>query len=128
MKLSGNDVTENILVIVSAFAPTNRIEANHKVPPEAISDFQNKLADRSIWLIKPNFEYLRVFFNAESDVAVSERSGFREQIAKQYQAVIAPYDDFGYVRETPIELVFDSRERFDRVYKGNWFGYDRDNP
>lgn len=118
-------VTDNIFVVVAAFAPTTRIEANHRVPPEAVIAFQHELAEPAIWLVQPYFESLRVFFFTEDQMAAAEHSGIRERIATSYQAVIAPYDEFGYVREMPIEPVFDSRERFERVYKGNWQSYDR---
>lgn len=121
-------VTENIFVIVTAFAPTTRIEANEKVPPEAIFAFQFDLADPSIWLIRPHFESLRVFFHTDAQLAASEHSGIRTRIAERYRAVVAPYDEFGYVGEMPIVPVFDSLERFERDYRGSWQGYDRDNP
>lgn len=120
-------VTENMFVIVSAFAPLTRIEANHQVPPEAVVAFQHQLTMPSVWLIQPHFENLRVFFHSNDQLAQSESSGIRQRIAKEYEAVIAPYDEYGYVREMPIQPVFDSRERFEQVYKGSWWGYDRDN-
>jgi hypothetical protein len=120
-------VTDHISVVVTAFAPTARIEANHNVPPEAIFAFQHELAEPAIWLIKPHFEVLRVFFHTNDQLAASEHTGIRERITQSYQAVIAPYDEFGYVKEMPIEPVFDTRARFEGVYKGNWQGYDRDN-
>lgn len=121
-------VTENIFVVVTAFAPTARIEANHKVPPEAVLAFQRELAEPAIWLIKPRLGVLRVFLHTNDQLAALEHTSIRERITQSYQAVIAPHDEFGYVKEMPIEPVFDTRERFESAYRGNWQGYDRDNP
>lgn len=120
-------VTENILVVLAAFAPVTREEANGKVPPEAIFAFQQHLADPAIWLMQPRGSALRVFFLTDAQLAASERSGIRGRITEGYRAVVAPYDEFGYVREEPIEPLFDSRERFERDYHGNWQGYYHDN-
>lgn len=120
-------VTENIFVILAAFAEVERVVANEKVPPGAVFAFQHALADPSIWLMQPRGPALRVFFHTDSQLAASEQSGIRDRIAKGYQAVVAPYDEFGYVREEPIEPLFDSRERFERDYKGSWQGYYHDN-
>lgn len=119
--------TEDIFVILAAFAEVERAVANGKVPPEAVFGFQHSLADPSIWLMQPRGGVLRVFFHTDAQLAASEQSGIRAKIATGYQAVVAPYDEFGYVREEPIEPLFDSRERFERDYQGSWQGYYHDN-
>lgn len=120
--------TENIFIIVSAFAPGARSEANHRVSQEAIFQFQSNLAEPSIWLMQPRFTNLRVFFHTDAQLAASEHSPVRAAIAERYKPIVEPFDEFGYVREDPIVPVYDSWERFQRIYKGNWQGYDRDNP
>jgi hypothetical protein len=64
-------VTDNIFVVVSAFAPTTRIEANESVPPSAISALQHELAEPAIWLIQPRFDYLRVFLHTDEQRAAA---------------------------------------------------------
>lgn len=121
-------VTENISVIVSSFAPTARVEANESVPPGAISVLQRELAAPEIWLLQPRFDYLRVFLHTDDQLAAVEESDLRSKIVDRYRDVIEAYDQFGYAKEEPIQPVFASRERLEKVYQGNWQGYDRDNP
>jgi hypothetical protein len=71
---------------------------------------------------------LRAYRGDFRSLAGLEPTGIRERITQSDQAVIAPYDAFEYVKEMPIEPVFDTRERFEGVYNGNWQGYYRDNP
>ncbi|UPT62540.1 MAG: hypothetical protein M0D54_19655 [Hyphomonadaceae bacterium JAD_PAG50586_4] len=75
-------VTENIFVILAAFAEVERVVANEKVPPEAVFAFQHSLADPSIWLMQPRGGALRVFFHTDSQLAASEQSGIRDKIAE----------------------------------------------
>lgn len=121
-------VTENLRVVISAFAPIARIQANHCVSREAATQFQLDLADPTIWLVQPHWSHLRVFYTTDAERVAAERAGAAENIKELYRAVVEPFDDYGYVREQPITPVFDSRERFERLYRGNWQAYDRDNP
>jgi hypothetical protein len=121
-------VTDNIFVIVSSFAPTTRAEANESVPPDAIFALVRELAEPTIWIIQPRFDYLRVFLHTDEQLVAAEKSDLRNRIVDRYRRFIEPYDQFGYVKEEPIQPVFASRERFENVYLGSWQGYDRDNP
>jgi hypothetical protein len=42
-----------------------------------------------------------------------------------YAEMISAHDDFGYFRRKPAQVIFDSKENFEREYRGNWFNYDR---
>jgi hypothetical protein len=118
-------VTTDMFAYGFAFETAARIEANWKVSAAERAAAQARLADPSIWLLHTQFEYLTVFFQTEDQVRGSERSDIRERCAHEYAKVIAPYDEFGYVARRPIELLFDSRENFEKKYGGSWFAYDR---
>ncbi|MBK8543224.1 MAG: hypothetical protein IPL62_06425 [Caulobacteraceae bacterium] len=119
-------MTEDIFVILAALAEvavrwlTRRFRQRQFLPFNTASPTRRSA-------LQPRGGVLRVFFHTDAQLAASEQSGIRGKIAKGYQAVVAPYDEFGYVREEPIAPLFDSRERFERDYQGSWQGYYHDN-
>ena len=46
-------------------------------------------------------------------------------ITEKYFKIIQKYDEFGYVIPENLNIIFDSKENFDTIYKSSWFYYYR---
>jgi hypothetical protein len=117
--------TDELFVIFSAFEPVARVEANWKVTRAELGQLQIALDDPTIWLIRPSWDHVVFFFFTDAQLRTSEDSDIRTLCADGYSKVLSQYDEFGYFKERPISVHFDSKENFDTKYQGNWFYYDR---
>ena len=117
--------TDELFVIFSAFEPVARVEANWKVTRAQLGQLQIGLDDPTIWLIRPSWDHVVFFFYTDAQLQTSEESDIRTLCADGYSKLLGQYDEFGYFREQPISVFFDSKENFDTKYQGNWFYYDR---
>lgn len=116
---------EKLFVIFDSFEPAARREANGRMTVEHIRAVERLLESSSIWKIRPGFGTAVVFFHTEAQRRMAEGTEFRQRCRDVYMAFLLPFDEFGYFKETPIDLIFDSRENFDKAYQGSWFAYDR---
>jgi hypothetical protein len=117
--------TDELFVIFGAFEPVARVEANWKVTREELSQLQTALDNPAIWLIRPSWDHVVFFFCTDAQLRTSEDADIRTLCADGYSKLLSQYDEFGYFREQPISVYFDSKENFDGKYQGNWFYYDR---
>lgn len=126
LKAARNDLfdTGNLLVIFSDFEGVARIEANAKIKEIELERLRRKLGPDRIWAIHPMLGGVDVFFYADSDLQ-GPVDGLKKRFAKEYAALIAQHDEFGYLKRRPIEPVFSSKETFDRDYKSSWCNYYR---
>jgi hypothetical protein len=117
--------TDNLFVIFCAFEPVARIEANWNVTEEQLGQLKAALDNPTIWKIRPSWGHVVFFFHTDTQLRASEESGLRTLCADSYSKLLSQYDEFGYFREQPISVVFDSKENFDTKYQSSWFYYDR---
>lgn len=122
-KLSDFD-TNDLFVTYSSFEHVARCEANGKVSDEDLFHLKRSLADLHIWEVKPDFDVVTFFFETDNQLADSEENGARRICENLYRNILSRYDEFGYLRERPIEVSFYSHQSFNRVYH-NWFSWSR---
>lgn len=116
---------EGLFAIFVAFEGVARTEANSQVTEADLAKLKAKLAGAALWLIRPSWDQVVFFFETDSALRASEASGLRKRCAEAYAELVSRYDEFGYLHDRPLSVVFDSKENFDKVYKGSWFNYDR---
>lgn len=117
---------QRVLVIFTCFERVARTEANWRVTDDDADRLMRALNRSDLWKIRRNFEDAAFFFYTEAQAEAAEVSGAKAVFSEAYAAVVAPYDEFGYLAKRPIPVRLDSKENFESVYKGNWFYYDRD--
>lgn len=112
-----------LFVIFTEFEPLARWEANSAITSR-MPAIQEAIADSRLWTIHQQFEGATVMLHTEAQL---ERftSLDRRRYQDAYMAALLPHDEFGYFRTHPIELAFDSRERFDRDFQSSWYFYNR---
>jgi hypothetical protein len=116
--------TDELFVIFSAFEPVARVEANWKVTRKQLSQLKRVLDNPAIWQIRPSWDHVVFLFYKDAQLRTSEDSD-RTLYADSYSKLLDQYDEFGYFREQPISVFFDSKENFDANYQGNWYYYNR---
>lgn len=119
------DSLEGLFAIFVAFEGVARTEANRQVTEADLASLKSKLVGADLWLIRPSWDQVVFFFESDSALRASEASGLRKLCADAYAKLASRYDEFGYLRDRPLSVVFDSKENFDKAYKGSWFNYDR---
>lgn len=124
LKAARNDLfdTEGLFVIFSDFEGVARIEANGKIKEIELERLRRKLGPDRIWAIHPMLGGVDVFFYADGDLD-GPIDGFKKRFTEAYAALIAPHDEFDYLKQRPITPVFSSKETFDRDYHSSWYNY-----
>jgi hypothetical protein len=117
--------THRLFVIFCAFEPVARIEANWRVTEEQLDQMFRTLNCPAIWKIRPSWDEAVFFFHTDAQLKASVGSGIRQTCTDAYAGVLSEYDEFGYFRQKPIAVQFDSKENFETSYGGNWFNYNR---
>lgn len=116
---------EGLFVIFVSFELVARTEANQRATEADLSAIKSSLPDAHLWFIRPSWDQVTFFFYTDAELRASESSNLRKRCADAYAALMSRYDEFGYLREHPIAVTFESKENFDKTYKGSWFLYDR---
>ena len=114
---------KDFFVIFTTFEPVARWQANAAIS-DRLSAIEHRLAPLGVWKVHQQFGYASILFHTDAQVEELTDEA-RETCQRLYMAELLPHDEFGYFRARPIELQFDSRERFKRDFEGNWFLYDR---
>ena len=117
--------TDDMFVIFSVFEPIARWEANSKVTELEIARMVTRLSSPLIWKIRPMFGMVAIFLHTEWQLKMMDGSDFGHRCRDVYSKFLKQYDEFGYFKEAPIFLRFDSKENFEQKYNGSWFYYDR---
>ena len=124
LKAARNDLFDvnGLFVIFSDFEGVARIEANAKIKDIELERLRRKLGPDRLWAIHPMLGGVDVFFYTDADLN-GPTDGFKTRFAKAYAALVAPHDEFGYLKRRPIAPVFSSKETFDRDYNSSWCDY-----
>ena len=117
--------TQQLLVVFAAFETTARLETIFALTDEEISSLKEYLAAPSIWRINKYWEGPTVFFFTDAQAQAAEGSNLKSRCADFYAGLLRAHDEFGYLRDCPVVVTFDSKENFETKYKGIWFDYDR---
>jgi len=116
-------ITDNILIVFSAFEPVARIEANEKVPQGKVSELKKQLNCDDLWEISRAFAGTTFFVYTDKQVKHYENSETRRIWADKYFDLLEPYNEFGYFKRDKFNIYLDSKENFDNNYESNWYYY-----
>lgn len=117
--------THKLFVVFSAFEPVARTEANWRVTKSDLAKLQKSLGSPEIWAIYNEWTTAVFFFHTDLQLRKSEGNSIRAMCETAYHRLVERYDELGVLKRRPIDIVFDSRENFDRTYGGDWFLYSR---
>lgn len=117
------DVT-GLFVVFSAFAPIALEEADDQISKEDVEALRLQMGDPELWCISRFFGKVTFFFYTDQQVKKRDASS-RAAYARSYFALLKPHDEFGYLSEDEFSVAFDSKQNFDRNYRGNWLNYYR---
>jgi hypothetical protein len=117
--------TDHLLVIFQSFEPVARTEANWNIERSELDEIRSNLAHLSLWEIWPSWDSVTFFFQTDAELKSSAENGAQRSCRAAYGELMRPLDEFGYLRERPIEVRFNSKENLDRNYEGSLFLYDR---
>ena len=120
---SSRYVTDNILIVFSAFKPVARIEANEKIPQEKVKDLQKELDNPDLWLISKAFGGVTFFLYLDDQVRKYEGSKIKKDWTDKYFDLLERYDEFKYFKRKGFSINLDSKENFDKNYESNWYYY-----
>ena len=113
---------ENLFVVFSAFEGIAREEADNAVKD---SECEHLAKELGLWKIHHQFGAVTFMFETDREVELAETNGRADACRTRYAELLKPHDQFGYFADVPIWSKCDSRETFERDYKGNWFYYTR---
>ena len=120
---SSRYVTDNILIVFSAFQPVARIEANEKIPQEKVKELQKELDNPDLWLISKAFGGVTFFLYLDDQVRKYEGSKTKKHWTDKYFDLLERYDEFKYFNRKDFSINLDSKENFDKNYESNWYYY-----
>ncbi len=115
---------QRLLVCFSAFEPIAVEEALSKITEKESQTLKAKINHPDIWVISKTFA--TVLFHTQAQVEQHQGDELATRLNSGYWRLLAPHDEFGYLRRRGFALRFDSKENFDQAYGGNWFYYSRD--
>ena len=121
-ELFSTDTYPNILLLIYAFEPLAKEEANTKIPLKTIELFKVKYEDL-IWEISRFGENVTFFFYTEAQLKERIKSPFLDQLKKEYFEILKPFDTFAYFTYDNFNAVFYSKENFEKKYGGSWRNY-----
>lgn len=113
---------KGLFAIFNDFESVARVEAHEKLKEVELEGLRRRLGRDRVWTICRMFDSVDVFFHVDSGLTeLTDR--FRQRVAEEYAALLAPHDEFGYFAKRPISIVFSSKETFDRDYQSSWRNY-----
>ncbi|HEY5823819.1 MAG TPA: hypothetical protein VIT44_05625 [Cyclobacteriaceae bacterium] len=119
---SSRYVTDNILIVFSAFEPVARLEANLKIPQEKVKELQKDLDNPDLWKIS-SFGATTFFLFTDNQVRKYEGSKIKKDWTDKYFELLERYDEFKYFKRKDFSIHLDSKENFDKNYESNWYYY-----
>ncbi len=117
--------TENITIVFPAFEETAIEEVNSKIPKTEIENLEQELSSKNVWKIYQQFGTATYFFYTKEQVDVYTNDGSTGKLEVLFLNLLKKYDEFNYISKDNFIVRFDSKERFDTEYDGNWFAYSR---
>jgi hypothetical protein len=124
--LSKNYKTDRLLVIFSSFESIAKIESYWSVSKDEIKKLQSELNIDDLWIIRSNaFCEPTFFFYTDDQANRYSNNEVKESLNNRCFELLKKHDEFDYSKIEEFSIQLDSKENFERLYKGNWFYYDR---
>ncbi len=117
--------TDGWFVAWSAFEPVAIHEALSRVSDRTRKQVLRDFSAAGLSLVEPLFAGTIMMFKTEAQRLAAENNGVQVQIADRWRAEVLPFDEFGVLATSDLEIRFDSKEVFRRDYDGSWFRYTR---
>ncbi len=114
---------DRIFVIIRAFEPIARAECNDHVPAVEIELLKHRYEEEGLWEISRFGSATTFMFQTDGMVESIKQNGLGEELRAAYFELEKPWDEFGYLEPANQNVIFDSRENFEKNYEGNWYYY-----
>ena len=115
--------TDKIFVYFSAFEPIARNEANQSITQDQITQLKTELNCKDLWEISKCFSGTTFFLYTDEQVKSYENSETKKNWTDKYFDILETYNEFGYFKREKFNILFDSKENFDKNYESNWYYY-----
>lgn len=116
---------DEILVLFSSFEPIAKQEANNSIPENRIEELKTSIDNPNLWAIWRSFSTATFFFYTKAQVEEAQKS-ILPDLTDAYYNLIKKYDTFDYLNRNDFYIDLDDKEKFDTVYRSNWFYYSKD--
>lgn len=112
-----------LFAIFTCFETVNNWDVIEKIKTEQLASIVEDEKDSDLWMIDNHFTGFTVFFKTISDASEHKNKILKERISERIYEIIKSEDKYGYISRENMPVVFDSKERFEAEYNGNWFYY-----
>ena len=109
----------------SVFSKVALIECLNKLNKSDINRIKEKYLSEGLWEISINHGSVIIFYTTENEIESNNKSGVSKEIENKIKELAHQYDEFRYLEKEPFFLAYDSKENFDKKYKGDWYNYYR---
>jgi len=120
-QLTADEQLRDIFVTCVDFSNEAMTDANWNAANEVKRRIKRKYP--VVWDIRPMFSGSVVFYYSDFDVTINENKGISAAITNDYYSILKKYDELNYFTRENSMLKFDSKENFDKTYKGNFYYY-----
>jgi len=117
--------SENFHMSYSVFSTIAIVECLHKISKSELDQIKEKYISKGLWTISIHHGSVVIFYTTENEIEINAKSGVTMEIEKSIRELTNRYDEFNYLKEEAIFFGCDSKENFDKNYKGNWHDYYR---
>lgn len=117
------DWSRDLIVTLSSFQSWTLDHAIN-LAPEDTAAFERSLGlGDALWMTARIATTVVVFLRTEEQARTLRAAGIPPAWAQTYRELARKYDEFGYLHPGWIGMQVDSKETFDRVWKGDWRAY-----
>jgi hypothetical protein len=124
-EFSVQDIGENVHVLFKSFDIVAKQEVNGSITQAEIDELIKAFNSPEIWCIWKSFSSATVFFYTKEQVDRVSDSKLTK-LTDAYYKLIKKHDQFDLFKRENFSIYLDDKERFDEVYKSNWFYYAKD--
>jgi len=121
-----NDYIDKLFVTFSNFKATYKDKVSVEISDRSLEEIVKKYKNKNIWKIYKSFWTITIFLQNEALKTNENMEKISQDITELYYEEIKKHDKLKIIGIDEIVPRFDSKELFDRNYKGNWFYYSRD--
>jgi hypothetical protein len=115
--------SKKVFVTFSAFKPIAISDINNKITKDEIDLLEKQYSDYNIWRIEKFFGSVTFFFYKDIDIENAKKNGATLDMKKSYVDLLKQNDVFGYINVDDYIIMLDSKENFEKTYKGSWYSY-----
>lgn len=116
---------EEAFITFDNFEKTAIYEAIINIKKEELEEIRKSVDKDRLWLIDNAMGFFVVFTNTEQEREDIVNSNYYRIIKDKLFNLLKLYDEFNYITLDNLKVEFDSKENFEKNYRGNWFYYYR---